>query len=273
LKPIRTHGLNCPKPGKLARCPVPAHDSNCERARNPMIERRAKAPVTMRRTLCAGFAVLLSSGQMSFAQTPIDIYAFFQKASELGGEGLARKTKTVDVRRAKPGEIVVTILKGEGKETQSPPAKAGDMVVRNRCPESGNEEFLVSASKFASRYDGPTGPAGQDGLAPVSAARRGYALRRGDGRGRRVHLHSALGRDDDRASGRCDRARRSGPEGHLQGSESRLHLHLRGNSVALEVMRIAARIESIGGFPNRLGSDSCFWPAKGAGVHGQILIR
>jgi hypothetical protein len=27
------------------------------------------------------------------------------------------------------------------------------------------------------------------------------------------------------------------------------------------------------GFPNRLGSDSCFWPAKGAGVHGQILIR
>jgi hypothetical protein len=117
----------------------------------------------MRRTLCAGFAALLLSGQMSFAQTPIDIYAYFQTASGLGGEGLARKTKTVDVREAKPGEIVVTILKGEGKETQSPPAKAGDMVVRNRCPESGNEEFLVSASKFASRYDGPTGSAGEDG--------------------------------------------------------------------------------------------------------------
>jgi hypothetical protein len=120
----------------------------------------------MRRTLCAGFAVLLSSGQMSFAQTPIDIYAFFQKAAGLGGEGLARKTKTVDVREAKLGEIVVTILKGEGKETQSPPAKAGDMVVRNRCPESGNEEFLVPASKFASRYDGPTGPAGEGGWCP-----------------------------------------------------------------------------------------------------------
>jgi hypothetical protein len=26
-------------------------------------------------------------------------------------------------------------------------------------------------------------------------------------------------------------------------------------------------------FPNWLGSDSCFWPAKGAGAHGQILIR
>jgi len=34
----------------------------------------------MRRTLCAGFAALLLSGEMSFAQTPIDIYAYFQKA-------------------------------------------------------------------------------------------------------------------------------------------------------------------------------------------------
>ena len=109
---------------------------------------------------------MLSSGQMSFAQQPIDIYSFFQKARDLGREGLARKTKTVDVREAKPGEVVVTVLKGEGKETQSPPAKAGDMVVRNRCPETGNEEFLVSGSKFASRYEGPTGPAGEDGWRP-----------------------------------------------------------------------------------------------------------
>ena len=110
--------------------------------------------------------MLLSSGQMSLAQTPIDIYAFFQKASSVAGEGPARKTKTVDVREAKPGEIVVTILKEEGKETQSPPAKAGDMVVRNRCPESGNEEFLVPSAKFANRYEGPTGPAGEDGWRP-----------------------------------------------------------------------------------------------------------
>jgi hypothetical protein len=120
----------------------------------------------MRRTLCAGFAVLLSSGQMSFAQTSVDINAFFQKASGLGGEGLARKTKTVDAREATPGEVVITVIKGEGKETQSPPAKAGDMVVRNRCPESGNEEFLVPASKFAGRYDGPTGPAAESGWRP-----------------------------------------------------------------------------------------------------------
>jgi hypothetical protein len=120
----------------------------------------------MRRTLCAGFAVLLSSGQMPFAQTLVDINAFFQKASGRGGEGLARKTKTVDVREATPGEVIVTVIKGEGKETQSPPAKTGDMVVRNRCLESGNEEFLVPASKFASRYDGPTRPAGEGGWRP-----------------------------------------------------------------------------------------------------------
>ena len=120
----------------------------------------------MRRTLSAGLAALLSSGPVSFAQSPVDIQSYFQKARDLGREGLARKTKTVDAREARPGEIVVTVIKGEGKETESPPAKAGDMVVRNRCPETGDEEFLVSASKFASRYEGPTGPAGANGWRP-----------------------------------------------------------------------------------------------------------
>ena len=103
---------------------------------------------------------------MSFAQTPIDIYSYFQKARDLGRDGLARKTKLVDAREATPGEVVVTVIKGEGKETQSPPARAGDMVVRNRCPESGNEEFLVPSAKFAARYEGPTGPAGDGGWRP-----------------------------------------------------------------------------------------------------------
>jgi hypothetical protein len=40
------------------------------------------------------------------------------------------------------------------------------MVVRNRCPESGNEEFLVPSAKFASRYEGPTGPASEYGWRP-----------------------------------------------------------------------------------------------------------
>ena len=120
----------------------------------------------MRRTIAAGFAALLISTQVSSAQTQIDITAYFQKARDLGHDGLARKTKIVDARDARPDEVVVTVIKGEGKETQSPPAKAGDMVVRNRCPETGNEEFLVSASKFASRYEGPAGPAGEGGWRP-----------------------------------------------------------------------------------------------------------
>ena len=40
------------------------------------------------------------------------------------------------------------------------------MVVRNRCPESGNEEFLVPGAKFASRYEGPTGSANEGGWRP-----------------------------------------------------------------------------------------------------------
>ncbi|WP_200901957.1 hypothetical protein [Microvirga vignae] len=61
----------------------------------------------------------------------------------------------------------MTIIAAEGErretETQSPPAQEGDMVVRNRCPETGNEEILVTAAKFQERYEGPTGPADANG--------------------------------------------------------------------------------------------------------------
>jgi hypothetical protein len=65
----------------------------------------------------------------SFAQTPIDIYAYFQKASGLGGKGLARKTKLVDAGEATPGEV-------------------------------------LPSAKFATRYEVPTGPAGEGGWRP-----------------------------------------------------------------------------------------------------------
>ncbi len=91
------------------------------------------------------------------------------------GAGLARKTKPVDVRAAQPGEVIVTIIKGEGKETESPPASPGDMVVRNRCPETGNEEILVTAKKFSQRYEGPTGEADGDGWLPYRP--RGIEMR------------------------------------------------------------------------------------------------
>ena len=93
------------------------------------------------------------------AQALVDIVAWFAKAAAERGAGLARKTRPVDARPAKPGEIVVTMIKGEGKETESPPAASGDWVVRNRCPETGNEEILVRAATFAARYEGPIGAA------------------------------------------------------------------------------------------------------------------
>lgn len=118
--------------------------------------------------LPAAFALAVSIVHPSalVAQENVDVIAYFQRASDTRGAGLARKTKPVDARPAKPGEIIVTMIKGEGKETQSPPAKPDDMVVRNRCPETGNEEFLVSAGSFSRRYEGPIGSAAGDGWSP-----------------------------------------------------------------------------------------------------------
>ncbi len=120
-------------------------------------------------------AAQLSLGPICYAQEQIDIVAFFQQARSTSRDGLARKTKAVDVRASKLGEIIVTVIKGEGKETQSPPAKGGDKVVRNRCPETGNEEILVSALNFAKRYEGPTGAADADGWLPYRP--RGVQMR------------------------------------------------------------------------------------------------
>lgn len=98
--------------------------------------------------------------------TRLDINTLFDAAEREGRVGLARKSRPVDVRPAKPGEIIVTVIADEGKETQSRPAAAGDRVVRNRCPETGNEEYLVSAKTFAERYEGPIGPADPRGWQP-----------------------------------------------------------------------------------------------------------
>lgn len=109
------------------------------------------------------------------AQDAIDVVNYFQRAQNIKGSGLARKIKIVDVRLAKRGEVIVTMIKGEGKETQSPPAKPGDMVVRNRCPETGNEEILVSSASFSRRYEGPVGAKAADGWSPYRP--RGIPMR------------------------------------------------------------------------------------------------
>jgi hypothetical protein len=99
----------------------------------------------------------------SHAQEAVDIVEYFTRAQDARGTGLARKSKPVDARPAKPDQIILTVIKGEGKETQSPPAKSGDMVVRNRCPETGNEQFLVPAASFSRRYEGPIGATNEEG--------------------------------------------------------------------------------------------------------------
>lgn len=92
--------------------------------------------------------------------------ALFARAANNGSVGLAKKTRVVDARPAVTGEVIVTVISGEGEETRSKPAAAGDMVVRNRCPATGNEQYLVKASKFAQRYGEPIGPESADGWRP-----------------------------------------------------------------------------------------------------------
>jgi hypothetical protein len=58
-----------------------------------------------------------------------DIHILFEAAQRDGRVGLARKLQPVDARPVVPGEIVVTIIADEGKETQSKPAAEGDMIV------------------------------------------------------------------------------------------------------------------------------------------------
>jgi hypothetical protein len=108
-------------------------------------------------------ALLLMWLAIAWAQSQVDIADLFNRAANDERTGVARKTRPVDARLARRGEIVVTIISGEGKETQSPPAVTGDMVVRNRCPATGNEELLVRAAKFGERYEGPMSPPDEDG--------------------------------------------------------------------------------------------------------------
>ncbi|WP_226893999.1 MULTISPECIES: hypothetical protein [Gammaproteobacteria] len=82
-----------------------------------------------------------------------DRISYFTQAQQAGLTGVAIKTKPVLARLAKEGEIITTIIKGEGVETVSEPAKTGDWVVQNICPETGNEEILVREAKFAQRYN------------------------------------------------------------------------------------------------------------------------
>jgi hypothetical protein len=91
-----------------------------------------------------------------------DVKEMFAAALAAGRVGSAQKIKPVDARQAKPEEVIVTMIAGI-KETESKPARSGDMVVRNRSPETGNEEMLVAAEEFAKRYRAVDGSADKRG--------------------------------------------------------------------------------------------------------------
>ena len=138
----------------------------------------------MGRIASAAGAVLVTAAAWAQPLAEADVQAMFDQAEREGRVGLARKTRPVDVRPARSGEVVVTVIAGEGQETQSPPAQPGDMVVRNRCPETGNEGILVSAAKFAGRYEGPIGAADAAGWQPYrprGVEMRYFVVRAADG--------------------------------------------------------------------------------------------
>jgi hypothetical protein len=129
-------------------------------------------------------ALLMSAPAGAQVPPQVDVHALFDQAEREARVGLARKTMPVDAKPAQPGEVVVTLIEGEGKETQSSPARAGDIVVRNRCPATGNEQILVEAAKFSQRYEGPTGPADASGWQPYrprGVPMRYFIVREADG--------------------------------------------------------------------------------------------
>jgi hypothetical protein len=134
--------------------------------------------------LMMGLVIVGTGVPEPWASERVNVQRRFDEEERAARVGVACKTKPVDARPALLGEVVTTIIRGEGKETQSPPAQPGDMVVRNWCPETGNEEILVTAAKFRERYDGPIGPtdmAGWSPFRPRGVAMRYFTVRPADG--------------------------------------------------------------------------------------------
>ena len=62
----------------------------------------------------------------------MDVHALFEIAERDGRVGVARKSKPVDARAAIPGEVIVTLILGEGKETAEQTGRRG----RYGCSQS-----------------------------------------------------------------------------------------------------------------------------------------
>jgi hypothetical protein len=141
-----------------------------------------------RTVIACGLAGLLVGDSVVAADRELtlrDVQDLMTQAQARGLVGRARKTRPVEARPARPGEIVVTVIAGEGKETQSRPAESRDWVVRNRCAQTGNEQYLVAATEFGERYRVTGQPAGREGwreARPVGKAMLFFRVTEAQGR-------------------------------------------------------------------------------------------
>jgi hypothetical protein len=135
--------------------------------------------ITILASALAGLAMTAPAHSYAEGRTLDEVRQMMDAAEARGLVRRARKSKAVDVRPATPGEVIVTVIAGEGKETQSRPAEKGDWVVRNRCEATGNGEYLVAADKFRERYE-PTGRPAAGGwreYRPLGKVMRFFLLR------------------------------------------------------------------------------------------------
>ncbi len=102
---------------------------------------------------------------------PIDIKAWFAGAQAANRVGVAAKQKMIVARPARVGEVVVSVVYGQGEETRSKPAEEGDMVATDLCRpdsvEKGYNTYLLKAATFKTRYGEALG-------GPDAAGRRPY---------------------------------------------------------------------------------------------------
>jgi hypothetical protein len=117
-----------------------------------------------------GMALSLPLERMRMDELPVrDRIQFFEDAIAAHRVGRAQKIGVVDARPARDGEIVVSIIAGEGLETTSRPAQLGDWVVRSRFAQTGFEEQLVDGAVFATRYSELDGTKDEAGFTRFTA--------------------------------------------------------------------------------------------------------
>ena len=144
------------------------------------------------RAVVLAAVVALAPAWAALAAAAVDVHAMFEQAAREARLGLARKTIRSTSGRRRPAR---SWSPRSPARARRPGARGRSRVTGGpqRCPATGNEAILVSAAKFAERYEGPMGP-GCRGLAALPAARHRDAVFRFAAGRWQLHLHGPLGR-------------------------------------------------------------------------------